>query len=298
MTQNARDAMFIEIDTTATPDRLRFRPGRSVVSSGAVAFDDVETASRSPLARRLLAVEGVVRVSLESAHVVIDKAPTGDWQRLKPVLLGILMEHFLSGAPAVVAVDPPAAPEHDPTDGEIVAEIAAVIDERIRPPLATVGASLAFLAYRQGSVVLDLANAGAAGPLFGLRIKIENTLRYYVPEVVAVTLVGPDSVAPEATLDLDDPETAAVHALLETRINPAVAHGGHIALIAVEDHTVHIRLEGGCQGCGMADVTLKQGVEAAILDAVSSIVAVRDATDHAGGDNPYYQPGKAGMTPI
>ena len=71
-----------------------------------------------------------------------------------------------------------------------------------------------------------------------------------------------------------------------------------ITLIDVKPDTVYIRLEGGCQGCGMADVTLKNGIETAIRQAVPSIIAVLDVTDHAGGENPYYQPGKGGASPL
>ena len=74
-------------------------------------------------------------------------------------------------------------------------------------------------------------------------------------------------------------------------------HGGHIALVDVQSDTVYIRLEGGCQGCGMADVTLKQGIETEIMNAVPSITTVLDVADHADGTNPYYQPGKGGMSP-
>ena len=68
-------------------------------------------------------------------------------------------------------------------------------------------------------------------------------------------------------------------------------------MIDVKDDQAFIRLEGGCQGCGMADVTLKQGVEVEIKDAVPTISAVLDVTDHAGGNIPYYSPGKGGATP-
>jgi len=78
--------------------------------------------------------------------------------------------------------------------------------------------------------------------------------------------------------------------VLETRINPSVAgHGGAISLIDVTDDRVYIRMEGGCQGCGMANVTLKQGVEVEIKKVVPHIREVLDVTDHAGGTNPYYQ---------
>lgn len=68
-------------------------------------------------------------------------------------------------------------------------------------------------------------------------------------------------------------------------------HGGHIALLDVVDDTVYVELQGGCQGCGMADVTLKHGIESAIVEGVAEINRVLDVTDHANGDNPYYKTG-------
>ena len=94
-------------------------------------------------------------------------------------------------------------------------------------------------------------------------------------------------------------EGKAIRQLLDERINPQVAaHGGHIALVDVKGDTAYIRLEGGCQGCGMADVTLKQGVVREIQARVPAITTVLDVTDHAGGTNPYYQPGKGGTSAI
>lgn len=89
---------------------------------------------------------------------------------------------------------------------------------------------------------------------------------------------------------LDDPIAARVHQLIEDRINPTVAsHGGHVTLIDVKDGKVFVRLGGGCQGCGQADATLKQGIEAMIRDEIPEITGVLDTTDHAAGENPYYE---------
>lgn len=89
-------------------------------------------------------------------------------------------------------------------------------------------------------------------------------------------------------------ETALlVQTVIDTQINPGVAsHGGFVELLDVKDDVAYVRLGGGCQGCGMADVTLKQGIEALIKEAVPRITAVRDQTDHASGTNPYYRPSK------
>ncbi len=90
-----------------------------------------------------------------------------------------------------------------------------------------------------------------------------------------------------------DPLAVRVQEVLDTRINPGVAsHGGYIELDSVRENVAYVLLGGGCQGCGMASVTLKQGIEAMILEAVPEIIAVRDATDHSAGENPYYRPSK------
>lgn len=99
--------------------------------------------------------------------------------------------------------------------------------------------------------------------------------------------------APPPTADLSGPVAQAVLTILDTEINPAIAaHGGHADLVAVEDGVAYVRMGGGCQGCGLASVTLSQGIEVAILDGVPEIESVVDVTDHASGDNPYYESAK------
>jgi Fe/S biogenesis protein NfuA len=96
-----------------------------------------------------------------------------------------------------------------------------------------------------------------------------------------------------------DPKAAAVQRVIDTQINPGVAaHGGHVTLLDVKDDIAYIALGGGCQGCGMADVTLKQGIEVMIRKAVPEIRQIIDTTDHAGGTNPYYQSSKGGQSPL
>ncbi len=91
----------------------------------------------------------------------------------------------------------------------------------------------------------------------------------------------------------DNPKAQKIQELIDDQINPGVAaHGGHISLLDVTDDTVYIEMGGGCQGCGMANVTLKHGVEAMIQEVFPEIKQIIDTTDHASGANPYYQPGK------
>jgi Fe/S biogenesis protein NfuA len=100
-----------------------------------------------------------------------------------------------------------------------------------------------------------------------------------------------DGVAGELTGPLAD----KVRTILEQHINPAIgSHGGTAQLVAAEGDTVYLRLGGGCQGCGMAQVTLRQGIEAAIKQALPEVKHIIDVTDHDAGANPYYEPAGAG----
>lgn len=110
-------------------------------------------------------------------------------------------------------------------------------------------------------------------------------------------IVNPNSPPPEPgarpQADLSDPLSQRVLEVLEDEINPSIAaHGGRADLVAVEEGTAYLRLSGGCQGCGLAKVTLSQGIEVAIQDAVPEITSVVDVTDHASGSNPYFEPAK------
>jgi len=93
--------------------------------------------------------------------------------------------------------------------------------------------------------------------------------------------------------NLNSPDAEKIQQLLDTEINPGVAsHGGSVELIDVDGEKVYLKLGGGCQGCGMVDVTLRQGIEVRIKEILPHIKSVVDTTDHAGGTNPYYSPGK------
>jgi Fe/S biogenesis protein NfuA len=103
---------------------------------------------------------------------------------------------------------------------------------------------------------------------------------------------GPAPGAPPVA-DLSGPVAQAVLTILDVEINPAIAaHGGRADLVAVDESVAYVRMSGGCQGCGLASVTLSQGIEVAILDGVAEIQSVIDVTDHASGDNPYYESAK------
>ena len=131
----------------------------------------------------------------------------------------------------------------------------------------------------------------------GLRVYVEPRSAPYVD---GVTIDYEDKGPNGNSLEFDNPNPLwfdereiQIQQIFEEQINPALAaHGGSVSLLGVEDTTAFVQLGGGCQGCGMADVTLKQGIETTILDTVPGIERVIDQTDHASGENPYYQPEK------
>jgi Fe/S biogenesis protein NfuA len=101
-------------------------------------------------------------------------------------------------------------------------------------------------------------------------------------------------VDPPAADGLEGDVAERVAQVLERHINPAIAtHGGMAQLVGVEGDIAYVKLGGGCQGCGMAGVTLDQGIESAIVAAVPEVARVVDVTDHASGENPYYTPASA-----
>jgi Fe/S biogenesis protein NfuA len=94
-------------------------------------------------------------------------------------------------------------------------------------------------------------------------------------------------------VDLSGDVAQRIIQALEQRVNPAIAaHGGRADLVAVEDSTAYLRLSGGCAGCGLAAVTLSQGIEVTLRELVPEVTRVVDVTDHAAGTNPYYEPAK------
>ena len=282
--------MFIQTEATSDPATLKFLPGRTVLASGKKVFADGASAVESPLAQRLFEIEGVTRVALEADMITVSKHEDKDWQVMKPAILGVIMEQFTLGGPA--SAEEEGAQEDIDSDGdpEVVAEIKELIDTRVGPVAAQEGGRVVFRGFKGGVVFLELE-----GPVAALKGGIHSMLHYYVPEVVAVRDFRDATPKP----GLETPEAQEIQGVLDDRVNPSVAaHGGYISLVDVQGDTAYIRLEGGCQGCGMADVTLKQGVEREIKRAVPAIVAVLDVTDHAGGHNPYYQPGKGGMSPL
>lgn len=135
----------------------------------------------------------------------------------------------------------------------------------------------------------------------GLKILIDNisaaqlnecTVDFVESELSSGFKIEPKASSPlakGAKVDLSDPQVKKIHAILVDEINPGLAaHGGFARLVGVQDNVVYLEMGGGCQGCGMAAMTLRQGIETRIKEAVPEIIEIVDSTNHAAGSNPYY----------
>ncbi len=185
--------MFIQTEATPNPATLKFIPGKPVLADGTADFTDKGEALASPLASRLFDIEGVRGVFLGSDFISVTKGE-GEWQHLKPMILGAIMEHFMSGAP-VVARRPPTTTtgttSYDPKDEAVVATIKELLETRVRPAVAQDGGDITFSAFRDGVVYLHMRGAcsGCPSSTATLRHGIENLLRHFCPEVQEVQAV-------------------------------------------------------------------------------------------------------------
>lgn len=187
--------MFIQTEATPNPATLKFLPGRVVMERGTFDARAAEGAAGSPLAQRLFAVPGVVGVFLGYDFITITKGD-GEWQHLKPAILGAIMEHFMSGQPVIAETGPAEFSDDEEEffeegDADTVATIKDLIETRVRPAVAGDGGDITFRGYRDGVVYLVMkgACAGCPSSTATLKMGIENMLRHYVPEVEEVRAV-------------------------------------------------------------------------------------------------------------
>jgi Fe-S cluster biogenesis protein NfuA len=183
--------MFIQTEPTPNPATLKFLPGRPVLASGTLDMRDKDAAAQSPLAERLFGIAGVSGVFFGSDFIAVTKA-AGEWQQLKPSILGAIMEHFMSEAPLLRGEAGAAADDADEffeaADSETVATIKELIETRVRPAVANDGGDITFRGFKDGVVYLDMKGAcsGCPSSTATLRHGIQNLLRHYLPDVVEV----------------------------------------------------------------------------------------------------------------
>lgn len=189
--------MFIETETTPNPASLKFLPGRQVMPSGTREFATPEAAEASPLAQAIFDTGEVTNVFFGGDFVSVTAAPGVEWSSLKPQVVSILLDHFVSEAPLFAGGDASgiAVPgesemlvEEDPEDADVVAQINDLLETRVRPAVAGDGGDIQYRGFRDGVVYLQLQGACSGCPSSTATLKhgIEGLLKHYVPEVVEV----------------------------------------------------------------------------------------------------------------
>jgi Fe-S cluster biogenesis protein NfuA len=183
--------MFIQTEATPNPATLKFLPGRPVLESGTLDMRSRDAAAQSPLAARLFEIPNVSGVFYGGDFISVTKAD-GEWQQIKPAVLGAIMEHYMSGAPLLASGAEPAPAGDDEffdeKDADTVATIKDLIETRVRPAVAGDGGDITFRGYKEGVVYLHMQGACAGCPSSTATLKhgIQNLLRHFVPDVVEV----------------------------------------------------------------------------------------------------------------
>ena len=187
--------MFIETETTPNPSTLKFLPGKPVMGEGMRDFRSAAEAATSPLASALFSVEGVTAVFFGPDFISVTKDDS-DWAHLKPAILGMIMDHYLSNRTLLGEDSAPASDNEgeffDAKDTDTVATIKELLDSRIRPAVANDGGDITFSGFRDGIVYLKMRGACAGCPSSTMTLKngIENLLRHFLPDVQGVEQVS------------------------------------------------------------------------------------------------------------
>ncbi len=192
--------MLIETEATPNPASLKFLPGRAVMgASGTREFTGPEAAEASPLAQALFDTGEVTGVFFGADFVTVTAAPGVEWRELKPSVLGVLLDHFVSESPLFAPAsaggivvpaedDGEMLVQEDPADADIVAQINELLETRVRPAVAGDGGDIRYRGFKDGVVYLAMQGACSGCPSSTATLKhgIEGLLKHYVPEVTEV----------------------------------------------------------------------------------------------------------------
>ena len=182
--------MFIQTEYTPNPQTLKFLPGKVVMDDGTAFYQSTQDASDSPLAKRLFDVDGVEGVFFGSDFITITKAQSIDWQTLKPLILGSIMDHYNSGDETISRETQKenTSLKLSENDDDIVKQIKELLDTRVRPAVAMDGGDIVYDSFKDGIVYLHMQGAcsGCPSSTATLKMGIENMLKHYVPEVQEV----------------------------------------------------------------------------------------------------------------
>lgn len=181
--------MFIQTEATPNPLTLKFMPGVTVMPEGTLFITSAQEAKKSPMAQALFEVQGVTAVFFGADFITVTKDEASDWASLKPLLLTAIMDNFMAGKPVLLEAKTAQADVGE--ESELVKQIRELIDTRVRPAVAQDGGDIIFRGFHDGIVQLELHGACSGCPSSTITLKngIENMLKHYVPEVVAVEAV-------------------------------------------------------------------------------------------------------------
>ncbi len=190
--------MFIQTEETPNPNTLKFIPGEPVLGDDTAFFVNAGEAENSPLAKALFTTPHVRAVFFGSDFITVTKGEDADWSVMKPELLTTIMEHYVSGQPMMTnaagqQVGGEAAQiEYSEDEQKIVDEIKELIEMRVRPAVAQDGGDIIFHSFQGGIVNLELHGSCSGCPSSTLTLKqgIENMLKHYIPEVIAVEAIS------------------------------------------------------------------------------------------------------------
>ncbi|HEY7265211.1 MAG TPA: NifU family protein [Trebonia sp.] len=171
---------------------------------------------------------------------------------------------------------------------DLVSAVQAVLERSVLPSVIARGGAIRIAAAADGTVTLEIT--GSPGAVFPLASRIEALIRGAVPQVTSVRLVTPGQAGPPSGgADLAEEARRVVDA----EVNPAIAaHRGHVSVEGASQGWVRIRLEGGCQGCSLAEVTVRQGIEPLLRARLPAMTGLADVTDHEAGTEPFFSPEK------
>ena len=178
---------------------------------------------------------------------------------------------------------------------DLAAQVTAALERAVLPSVIARGGAVRVAAAGDGVVTLEVT--GSPGAVYPLAARIEAVIRAAVPGITAVRLAAPGTrpagpgtgPAPGGGEDLAE----AARRIIEAEVNPAIAaHRGHVTVTGADHGWIRIRLDGGCQGCSLAEVTIRQGIEPLLRARLPAFTGLIDVTDHEAGTDPFFSPEK------
>ncbi len=186
--------MFIQTEATPNPNTMKFLPGQDVLGEKTAFFTDTENAKASPLASALFVLKDIRAVFFGADFITVTKTEASSWDVLKPQILTTIMEHYQTGLPLLQETKPAkteGARTYSADEQDLVDQIKELLETRVRPAVAQDGGDIIFHDYKDGIVQLEMHGACSGCPSSTATLKngIENMLKHYVPEIVAVEAV-------------------------------------------------------------------------------------------------------------